>query len=78
MSKKLNLSLSQSDVPAFKPEPVIFLEKTPFDETRPDYDIEVTERTGVVVYSECCADIMSRETAEKTRDAITAWLEATK
>ena len=38
------------------------------------YGVEVT-REGVTVYSECCSEDMSRETAETLRDAITAWLE---
>jgi hypothetical protein len=37
------------------------------------YSVEVT-REGVTVYSECCSEPMSRETAVKLRDAITAWL----
>lgn len=62
-----------------EPEPRVFLEETDFDEHNGnDYSVEVTEKGGVVVYSECCADTMSRETAEKLRDAITEYLEATK
>ena len=37
------------------------------------YGVEVTEE-GVTVYSECCSETMSRETAVKLRDAITTWL----
>lgn len=38
------------------------------------YSVEVDDG-GVIVYSECCADAMSRDTAVKVRDAITTWLE---
>lgn len=37
------------------------------------YGVEVTKK-GVTVYSECCSDTMSRETAARLRDAIDAWL----
>lgn len=37
------------------------------------YGVEVNKE-GVTVYSECCSDTMSRETAAKLRDAITVWL----
>lgn len=37
------------------------------------YGVEVTKE-GVTVYSECCSDTMSRETAAKLRDAIDVWL----
>jgi len=49
-----------------------FLPVTPF---RPgsDYDVQVDEH-GVWVNSECCGERMGRDTAEKLRDAITAWL----
>ena len=64
-----------------QPEPPkVFLEKTDFDagpESWGGYEVEVTEKGGVTIYSECCADTMSRETAEKARDAIAAWLEHT-
>lgn len=50
------------------------LEPTEFGTDGP-YLVEVTEE-GVTVYSECCSDTMSRETAEKLRDAITTWLES--
>jgi hypothetical protein len=52
---------------------VIYLEETRFREGW-RYSVEVTDE-GVIVYSECCAEVMSEETARKTRDAITAWLE---
>lgn len=39
------------------------------------YSVEVAEE-GVVIYSECCSETMSRETAEKLRDAIATWLKA--
>lgn len=40
------------------------------------YSVEVAA-SGVTVYSECCSDDMSRETAIALRDAINTWLERT-
>lgn len=40
------------------------------------YSVEV-DTDGVTVYSECCADRMSRKTAIALRDAINTWLERT-
>lgn len=40
------------------------------------YSVEV-DKDGVTVYSECCADRMSRETAIALRNAINTWLERT-
>jgi hypothetical protein len=41
------------------------------------YEVEVTGE-GVTVYSECCSETVSYETALKLRDAITVWLTARK
>jgi len=61
-----------------KPEPVVFLQNTYFwkDGTGNDYSVEVTSE-GVIVYSECCADIMSRETAKLVWRAIGNYLAMT-
>jgi hypothetical protein len=60
---KLNTAPGPEPEPP-KPEPVVFLEETKFDgENGNDYSIAVDEKNGVIVYSECCADVMTPETA---------------
>jgi hypothetical protein len=55
----------------------VFLEDTKFDlENGNDYSVEVTSE-GVVVYSECCADTMTRETAKRLYYAIGNYLAST-
>lgn len=57
------------------PEPEkVYLGNTKFTD-EDYYSVEVTDR-GVTVYSECCADTMSDETARKLRDAISEYLAA--
>lgn len=52
------------------------LPETPFNEDRHPYIVGV-DNDGVYVYSECCGNTMSRETAILLRDAITVWLNRT-
>lgn len=74
--KKIELDLTPP--PPLPAPPRVFLEMTNFQEPNEnDYQVTVEEKDGVTVYSECCGDVMSRETAEKLRDAITEWLEFT-
>lgn len=63
---KLNMSTGPAG-------PKVYLKKLSFD-TENYYAVAVTA-DGLTVYSECCADTMSRETMIATRDAINAWLE---
>ena len=63
------IKLNTGTVPA---GPKVYLKKMYFSD-EDDYAVEVTDG-GLIVYSECCADTMSRETMIATRDAINAWL----
>jgi hypothetical protein len=73
---KLNTAPGPEPEPP-KPEPVVFLEETKFDdENGNDYSIAVDEKNGVIVYSECCADVMTPETALKVYHAIGNYLMA--
>jgi hypothetical protein len=52
----------------------------PLTEFNPDdpnsfYSVEITAEQGVVVYSECCAEAMSEDTARKVHATLGAWLE---
>lgn len=61
---------------AFYAEDGILFEMQFNDPPEAGYSVEVAS-AGVTVYSECCADMMSRETAIALRDAINTWLERT-
>ena len=76
-------------VPALDPRgevvPRTYLPETPFRADDPYYSVTVEvpgpptvngdrRAGGVTVYSECCADTMSVETARALRDAIDAYL----
>lgn len=53
----------------------MILEEIKFDEENGnDYSVAIDHK-GVIVYSECCADRMTRETAIAVRDGINEWLE---
>ena len=56
-----------------------YLPITEFDLADPKsyYEVEVTDK-GVTVYSECCADTMSRDTALRLYHAIGDYLMATR
>jgi len=67
----------EPEPPKPKPKPVVFLKETKFDgENGSDYSIAVDEKNGVIVYSECCADVMTPETALKVYHAIGNYLMA--
>lgn len=68
MSKPIKLNTET--VPA---GPKVYLKQMYFNAEN-DYKVAVTD-AGLTVYSECCADTMSREAMIATRDAINAWLE---
>lgn len=50
-----------------------FLEETPFNPDDPNYTVEISE-DGLVVYSECCLDTMSLQTAERVHEALGQWI----
>jgi hypothetical protein len=58
-------------------EAIKYLPETPFTEPAEsgDYSIEVNG-LGVIIYSECCADTMSVETAHKVYEALGRYLDA--
>jgi hypothetical protein len=51
---------------------VVYLEDRPFT-TKEYYSIEITDK-GATVYSECCADTMSVETATAVHEALGRYL----
>ncbi len=49
-----------------------YLPEIPFNDKR--YYTVVIGQGGLTVYSECCADTMSRETAARVHEALGRWL----
>ena len=53
-----------------------YLPEIPFNEKR--YYTVTIGADGLTVYSECCGDTMSRDTARKVHEALGRWLTATR
>jgi hypothetical protein len=53
----------------------IYLAETPFDPADPSYEVKV-DGLGVIVYSECCSERMSEDTARMLYEALGRYLDA--